>query len=258
MLREDSVVHHQHTIVTLRELPSKRPLREFQHSRSGNTSSVVIRLPFGTEYGIALKTQDAGRRRMEVTIDGTLAADLIFSGGYGIEEILERFQHSDKKFKFVKANSAAVADPSNPSNGGITVKVWREYRYQFSQVVHVGPIPNWNTGVLRGNMSPEVFGGRTADTYCCASSHPESAPCCMVSPASHLTSDRGATVEGSSSEQTFASTHWNGDEGEPLVFFFQLLGPSAEVGSAKFCPRCGASAGPSSNFCRNCGKDLRF
>lgn len=264
------MVHADNTVITLKEMPSKRPLREFSHTRSGNESSVVVRVPFGTEYGIALKTRDAGRRRMEVTIDGSKVADLIFNGGYEHEEILERFMDSEKRFKFVEASNAAVADPTSPQNGGIVVKVWREsvppYVVTTFPKVHSRSAGFHHGGVLRGCKGVAPLGA-TVEASCGTQSYSaESVQCCAqtnwmqesAEPFLGLVGDRGATVEGGASSQKFGTTQWNGDLGEPLVFKFQLLGPSA-VGiatSALFCTQCGMPVRGPDKFCSACGTPL--
>jgi hypothetical protein len=63
---------------------------------------------------------------------------------------------------------------------------------------------------------------------------------------------KGATVEGSTSQQVFNDTVWLGDYGSPLVFKFQLHGIE-ETKQGNFCPACGIRRKNSNNFCPNCG-----
>lgn len=265
------MVHFTDTVVTLKDLASGKPFREFDHSRSGSTSTVIVKMPFDTEYGITLKTMDYGRRRMEVTIDGTEVADLIFQGGPGFQQTLERFMDSDKRFKFVKATSAAVADPTNPSNGDIVVKVWRE---NAPQTVPICAAPRRDRpgmfgGVLRGmsskgvepatptcggSLGATVEGSRSVN-YCVetigvSSFMNESAPT-----LSYTADEKGATVEGSASGQQFGHTTWAGDLGFPSVFVFKLRAPAARV-TAIYCSQCGFAAGPEARFCAACGSQL--
>jgi len=283
------VVHFTDTVVTLKDLASGRPFREFDHHRASSTSTVTVKMPFDTEYGITLKTMDYGRRRMEVTIDGTQVADLIFQGGPGFQQTLERFMDSDKRFKFVKATSAAVADPTNPSNGDIVVKVWRE---NAPQSVPICAAPRNRTrlygdgGVLRGmskglepatptcggSLGATVEGSKSVN-YCAESlqvsslqaSHApttgfmnESAPEVLSLNASFQPqSDRGATVEGGASGQKFGHTTWAGDLGLPSVFVFKLRAPApAPRITAIYCSQCGFAGGPEARFCAACGSPL--
>jgi hypothetical protein len=287
------VVHFTDTVVTLKDLASGRPFREFDHSRSGNTSAVTVRMPFDSEYGITLKTMDYGRRRMEVTIDGTEVADLIFQGGPGFQQTLERFMDSDKRFKFVKATNAAVADPTNPSNGDIVVKVWRENApqprpYTISSV-HSGRCGFG--GVLRGATAQRQFygdaamptsGGITPDSHvgapCSDGATVQGSPqvkslnagwmhesgsetlsmqCSFM--AQQPAEEKGATVEGGTSSQTFGTTTWAGDLGEPSVFVFKLRAPVAPPVTritAIYCSQCGYAGGPEARFCAACGSRL--
>lgn len=275
------MVHFTDTVVTLKDLSSGKPFREFDHSRSGSTSTVTVRMPFDTEYGITLKTMDWGRRRMEVTIDGTRVADLIFQGGPGFQETLERFMDSDKRFKFVKATNAAVADPTNPSNGDIVVKVWREY-VQLLQPVYTRcglRSTGFHEGVLRGatkRMEPAVptcggsFGpsspvGATVEggatlSFTGGQTQSMNASCSYLAQAA--AEEKGATVEGSSSGQQFGTTTWAGDLGEPSVFVFKLRSPAAPAVpvvttcTAIYCHQCGFAAGSCARFCAACGTKL--
>lgn len=281
------MVHFTDTVVTLKDLATGKPFREFDHSRSGNISSVTVRMPFDSEYGITLKTMDHGRRRVEVDIDGTKVADLIFNGGPGFQETLERFMDSDKRFKFVKADNPAVADPSNPRNGDVIVRVWREYVPYVLNTVPPTPGNQWHGelhrprffgGVLRGSSkgcAPEPTGGLPGVPICAGGATVEgsaptmsfmadSVPCSctvgssMTYTASHASvSDRGATVEGNKSGQTFGTTHWNGDFGDPSVFVFRLRAPQPVTKiTAIYCQQCGFAAGPEARFCAACGAKL--
>ncbi len=285
------MVHFTDTVVTLKDLASGRPFREFDHHRASSTSTVTVKMPFDTEYGITLKTMDYGRRRMEVTIDGTQVADLIFQGGPGFQQTLERFMDSDKRFKFVKATSAAVADPTNPSNGDIVVKVWRENAPQ-SVPICAAPRDSRRCG-LRGSMGGVLRGmskgveaatptcggvtveGRNAVHYSAdqlqvsslhASHVPtmgfmdESAPTLSMNAcytAQQPAEEKGATVEGSASGQKFGHTTWAGDLGFPSVFVFKLRAPApvAKI-TAVYCSQCGFAGGPEARFCAACGSPL--
>lgn len=273
------MVHFTDTVVTLKDLASGKPFREFDHSRSGPASTVTVRMPFDTEYGITLKTMDWGRRRMEVTIDGTVVADLIFQGGPGFQQTLERFMDSDKRFKFVKATNAAVADPTNPSNGDIVVKVWREYIPQ--QPAHTFcslHTSGLRAGVLRGAKVPAepTYGGRllgdpicaegatveggSTVSYCAENVQMKSlnASCSYVAQRP-VAEEKGATVEGARSSQIFGTTTWAGDFGEPSVFVFKLrapVAPAVTTCTAIYCHQCGFAGGPDARFCAVCGTKL--
>lgn len=273
------MVHFTDTVVTLKDLATGRPFREFDHHRAGSTSTVTVRMPFDTEYGITLKTMDYGRRRMEVTIDGTMVADLIFQGGPGFQQTLERFMDSSRRFKFVKATSEAVADPTNPSNGDIVVKVWRENAPR-SVPICAAPRDHRRAGlrggVLRGmtkGLEPAepTCGGSygatvegSAVNYCAESIGASSKAPTMsfmneesLSLAQQSAGEKGATVEGGESSQTFGHTTWAGDLGLPSVFVFKLRAPQVPTGiTAVYCSQCGFAGGPEARFCALCGSRL--
>lgn len=255
------MMHHDGTIVTLRTLPDKKPLREYQHTKhDGGKSRVVVRLPFDSEYAFNFKFQDKDRRRLELHIDGALVVDsLILDPSDNPDCYLERFLNSDKRFKFVSADSEGVADPSEPKNGLIEIKLWREKKYLPPLY-----IKGWETGILRGTgwvppASPKVsltsadvptrsFSADislNADTF---------GPMVFDSNQIHCSSDVGATVEGTRSNQKFSSTIWGGDQQNPLEFSFQLRGEAMEVSG--FCRACGVKLAKNSSFCHVCGTQV--
>ena len=174
------MMHYSSAVVVLKELPSKKVLREYNHSRNGETSEVFCNLAFGSEYALGYKFTDGLRRRLELSIDGALVTrDLILEG----EGTLERFIDSDKRFKFVSADHAAVADPTSPDNGFIEVKLFVEapqiapiirhiYHHQDPWVWNSGP--NYGSGghittsnaILRGS----AMGGSTSSNIQCSAS----------------------------------------------------------------------------------------
>lgn len=296
-------MHNNNTVVSLYALNGSRktPLREYDHKRGVLESSVRVPLKFGSEYGIGFKFQDLGRRRLELWIDGAMVTDnLILDGG---ESFLERFMDSDKRFRFVAASDAAVADPTSPSNGGVVVKLWREQPSYpiFKNVDKQWPVAPpqtpwqpWTPPVVWGRSDCPGDPLRSSDVMCGGTSGPSGpqgpigaqgavSPCgvrglgygdpigdvfsCSCSNSSSLADGfssvemsnlslfdklKGATVEGSTSKQTFNDTVWLGDFGSPLIFKFQLHGIE-EVKQGNFCPGCGIKRKNPTNFCPNCG-----
>src|SRR5690606_21925430 len=91
----------------------------------GGISDVNVVMPFNEEYQIKFKNTSRTRRRLEIDIDGTEVSKDLILGGNG-EFKLERFLNSDKKFKFVSVNNAAVSDPTSKENGVIRIRVYDE------------------------------------------------------------------------------------------------------------------------------------
>jgi hypothetical protein len=237
------------TVVVLEDANTGTPFRELDHKGSalmqGWFGRVRVVMPFDTEYRFRFKFPgDTARRRLEISIDGTVVVrDLIVTSG----AVLERFLDSARKFKFVKATSEGVADPTSPSNGLITVKLWKE-RDTLS--------------LLRGMMAPTSrhYGARGssaggAEVSDWGGGHVFSASL-SVGASAGPSYEAGATVEGAASSQAFGTTQWQGDENpEPQVFEFQLSGiAKEEIVPGMYCARCGSlHHAYTAKFCSACG-----
>jgi hypothetical protein len=259
------MMHHQGVVVTIQEMPSRRPQREFDHSRTGNNSTATVVMPFGTEYALAFKIPDGKRRRLELTIDGTLITDsLIVTDG----ATLERFVDSAKRFKFVAANDPGVVDPTSKDNGSIVVKLWEEKPavnivdpnlYGHSQKLWDNTPGRWDRWELTcsSHTSSSALRGMSFDSHCGV----PISNCVNTEIANFsLKADRGATVEGSGSSQKFSSTVWQGDCGAPLIFVFQLRGRvGAQVedsGRPSACPCCRKRVPGGARYCPSCGVEV--
>jgi hypothetical protein len=117
------MMHYDGSIVTVRQLPSGNVCREYQHYRVGEKSQSTVILDFDSEFALGFKFTDNVRRRLELWIDGAMVTDSIILDG---ESTLERFHDSNKRFKFVRSNHTAVADPTSSDNGDVIVKLWKE------------------------------------------------------------------------------------------------------------------------------------
>jgi hypothetical protein len=263
------MAHHKGDIVTIREIPSKAPLRGYAHKREGDTTTETFFLPFGSEYGIGFKFRDGVRRRLELSIDGTKVCDNLIIDG---EEILERFLDTAKRFKFVSAESDGVGDPTSKENGKIVVRLYRE--------LQPTPMIKGGWGVLRSRgqrtkgtdvrLCAQNFVGGD-DSIRCAGFGDSIAPLVdtdTVSCSYGFSSDSipaatsfaavGATVEGSNSSQTFGTTHWRGDDGAPTEFIFQLFGKMECVQPVYGweCPSCKTFNPVDAKFCKECGAKI--
>jgi hypothetical protein len=242
------IMHHQGVVVTIRS--NGGPQREFDHHRAGSDSFSTITLPFDSEYAIAFKFSDGRRRRLELSIDGTLITNsLIVSDG----SVLERFLDSDKKFKFVTANHEAVADPTSSENGGIVVQLWEERGYIPPRID-----PNLDSG----RMKPQGM-TKGGDSVLRSRRITEETQCAQNAAFGDFTldsdsiSDRGATVEGGTSGQSFGTTSWAGDAGFPLTFTFKLRGQVQQHGRRpNTCPSCARRVPRGSWYCPYCGVDI--
>lgn len=254
------MMHYNNNVVTIQDARTGNSFREYDHSRSGSVSEACIRMKFDTEYKFKFKFQDGGRRRLELFIDGTLVTDnLVVSSG----SELERFIESDKRFKFVRSDNEAVADPTSRDNGKIEIRLYREIPMPVYKPYPLQPLNDefWNTynkgpvsyrgsslGGLKGGNSLECF-HRSSITTGSISADSVQASCF----ASSSFNDMGATVEGSRSDQDFGSTVWRGDCGFD-TFIFHVKGAVTKEDINRFCSNCGNEFRPDHKFCSKCGR----
>lgn len=119
------MMHANDIVISLVD-DSKKPLREHDFQKEEFSRKAKVFLPFDTEYKILIKNQSDRRIKLDVEIDGTnvSAEGLIILPHTA--DYLERFVNIAKKFKFVRSNNEAVADPSNRENGIVKVRVVKE------------------------------------------------------------------------------------------------------------------------------------
>lgn len=185
-------------------------LREYKSDKNDDTNyrHRKIYIPYDTEYKFLFKNQSYKRKNVEIFIDGSAVGEWIISPNSHVE--LERFLESNRKFKVVDPlgpNGSEVADPTNKNNGDITIKVWDEKSFFTLSTPYVSshqPIIPWETTVWCSTDNAMV--GNAVNTNL------------------RSYSGKAATVEGSVSDQTFTSTHWNGNDGEPLIFEYKIVG----------------------------------
>ena len=194
--------------------------------RSNNDT---VRLPFDSEYSFFFKNLNWHNVAIELTIDGTNVigddGKITVPGNQSVD--LERFCldgdfENGKRFKFVKADSEGVQDPTSEDNGDIVIKIYKEknsYNYEPSMGIYGGPamrtkggssggLSGWGGGQLYGSSLPmdsQVFmcrltsdsiessfdGGATMDFY----EGPEDMD------SLEEDNDKGATIEGADSSQ---------------------------------------------------------
>lgn len=245
-------MHYNNSIVTILDAKTKNQFREYDHIRQGNLSQVTVRVPFGSEYLFRFKFPDQKRRRLEISIDGTLVTDnLIITDG----SELERFVESDKRFKFVEASNDAVSDPGSPSNGKIEIKLFEE----SLPITHL--TKTWNDNVIYRPI--KGYPGPGCEITCSSYSsdmnlNVYNTSSCNASNVlrSMASNDIGATVEGSRSKQEFGSTTWQGDS-FCSTFIFWMKGKQNDTKEDKFCSSCGNSIRSAADrFCSKCGNKI--
>ena len=241
------MMHYNNVVVTLVD-DNRKPLREFNSKKATVGRFCDVYLPFDSQYKFLIKNNNDCRVICEIEIDGSC----VTGGGLILEahktEYIERFVDVDRKFKFVKSTHEAVADPSNPGNGGICVKVHREVAPP-PKIVYVReqPIqwPNWPTyglgdifcGGGRGMSSGGRYGssgvvgevGPSGQVTNCSDAYACSSPLRGMAFDSYVPEEKGgATVEGEKSTQSFGTTHWLGKDPNSLIEFYFSLKPSGQ------------------------------
>ena len=208
-----------------------KPLREFKYN-----GKRTVKVPFGSEYVIRLKNKSKDPALVEVSIDGTdvlNGSELVLDAGKTID--LERFvenNESGKKFKYISleegASSGDIDDPYREENGLVQVNFYKAFQLPMTNYTHTtcpsyypfcGAVVNHDyllkSEPLRTNEP--VFGSNitVSDSVIgaainCTRPITETAFFSSVIPDSdtttELSSDKGATVEGSDSDQSFTST----------------------------------------------------
>ena len=235
-----------------------KPLREFNYN-----GKRTVKIPFGSEYIIRLKNKSKEPALVDVSIDGTdvlNGSQLVLKDGETID--LERFVDDNskgKKFKFISleegASTGKIDDPYREENGLIQVKFHKAFylpKLNFTikstpdYTPFCGAVINHDY-LLRSNptfgsakvgdistksipSSDNILRGCSLDTgkttvnSCFYSS--------QVAGASSYTSndlpqDKGATVEGSVSNQSFSSTNdYIKLGGPPTVVDIYVAGPN--------------------------------
>jgi hypothetical protein len=230
---------HLNSIIATITDHNKKSYREYDTKLLDNHRKCKIFMPFNTEYQLMIKNTSNNRLLLEIDIDGTN----ITQNGLIIDKnntsFIERFVSTNKKFKWVQSHNEKVADPTNPENGIIKIKCYKEKEQtlvNWSSPLHnpINDYPPYNyppTSPYIGTPEPEVWPHKTRRISFSSSTMGTlkgSKSLCMMKGDSsqNYTAEvnTGATVEGSQSNQHFGSSFWNGNDGSPIYFTFYLSG----------------------------------
>lgn len=231
-----------------------KPLREFNYN-----GKRTVKIPFGSEYVIRLRNKSKEPALVEVSIDGTdvlNGSHLILKSGETID--LERFVDNNskgKKFKFISleegAKSGDIDDPYRDENGLIQVKfhkafylpkqnytltstsnlnndyfVKKNHDYMINENITFGNntivgSPFSSNSILR-SCSPEPIAGSASVNSIFFSNNLQGSAI-----DNDLPQDKGATVEGSESSQSFFNTTgYYKFGGLPTVVDIFIAGPN--------------------------------
>ena len=219
-------------------------------------------LPFHEEYSLIIKNNNAVRACCAVSIDGTDVlggGELILDARGSID--LERFivdgdLSGGQRFKFVPLDDGQVADPSEPKNGIIEVKFWKELPPPVLEVCKRPEI------IYLDSLTPRGNSGKTEAIYTCNLGNsptikPDSCNLDMV------VGEAGATVAGGYSGQRFRHGNFGVKDGGPTVIRLRMVGKKVRcpltVQETKkiHCVSCGKKAAFNDNHCRHCGAKLK-
>jgi hypothetical protein len=228
-----------------------KPIRE-----SNEENIRTVRVPFDTEYKLRLKNKTDRRALIDVLIDGTsvLMSGQQFLLAANSQLDIERFVldgnlRSGKKFKFVRDNHVDVDQPGDPQNGRIEVRFHQEDQWTtiidslrsypgypgypgYSGIISIGSTSMSQTSGTNLNITNQIpaanlfVQGGTVGTFTsnCANIS-ELSTSHLSSSVASVSSDKGATVHGGTSEQKFQSSTENFKTFAPVSIQIQLKGP---------------------------------
>lgn len=231
-----------------------RPLRE-----SGRT----VRLPFDSEYKIRLKNKNNSSCKVKVYIDGTPVSqlgDFVISmwGTLDLERFVTDSLNSGKKFKFVSADDSRVQDPTSPQNGIIRVEFYKATNGPLITFDYDWPYWNGDDGSSWKKKSSSddsdsvewTYTNNTQNAFYCSTLGDVSTRACSMS-------DKGATVEGGDSNQSFVTVSDFETEAIPVVIELELRAPrsaAAPEPRRNYCGTCGARRRLKDKYCPQCGR----
>jgi len=228
------------------------PLREFNY-RGKRT----VKVPFGSEYIIRLKNKTRDPALVEVSIDGTdvlNGSQIVLKAGETMD--LERFVDDNskgKKFKYISleagAASGEIDDPFREENGLVRIKFHKALHIPKPTVTLTSPMSypfcgavinhdyyvKGGPSVLRNNVtySSNILGAAVntaVDSSRSISSNSlgslfEGVATASCGMSEELPQDKGATVEGSESKQSFSTTSEYYKLGLATTVDIYLVGP---------------------------------
>lgn len=236
-----------------------RPLRE---------SGRIVRIPFDSEYKIRLKNKNGNSCKAKVFIDGTPVSqlgDFVISswGTLDLERFVTDSLNKGKKFKFVSADSDEVQDPTNPDNGIIRVEFYLatngpliitdDFTWHYPPYIppshEIWPCDDDSTASKKRKWksTDSHDGTPVMNAYYCSN---------LTFTNSMSVSDKGATVEGGESKQTFMTVSDFDVQTEPVVIELELRAPRDRIAPEprrNYCGGCGSRRRQRDRFCPQCG-----
>ena len=274
-------------------------------------SNGITKIPFGSEYVIRLRNKHNRRCAAEIIIDGQSATKagriVVNANDYVDVERNVYSQYCGNKFKFVSsetpmAEEAGKANLSEYVSGLIEVKFYLEKEYVKKELIvekhihhHHNNYPfnypiTWADGSKwigdpptvycnTANLNPSCGAGGMSfgsapigETVCDSAMFASNCNSFEGPNVRKVNEDKGVTVEGSQSTQSFGTTYVD-LENDCTSIKVQLKGFSKKATQTqldlfkeavirgqemliKFCTSCGVKRNKKDKFCPNCGNKL--
>lgn len=227
---------------------------------NGNEQKIIngkVYIPFDTEYAIRIQNSRSARISVQFTIDGKETQDKFIVDPYQtvtFERFLSGNLKSGPRFKFVSECNDEVDNRGNSLNGYIQAKVCLEEENKINDFEKLlreiqpyqpyKPCPyeldDWYDWYY-----PKI--GKTSITWLLSTDAQLS---CNFSTK---LCERGATIGGSESNQTFSYVDDLKKECRMFDLSLQLLPSQTKISSNKFCTNCGQSIKSTFKYCPKCG-----
>lgn len=236
----------------------------------------IVRIPFNTAYSLRFRNKHNRRAVVKFTLDGEQAHA---GNGYVIpaNSYIDIHRHAevDKSFKFVSTESADAIDQgknhlADSQKGVIEAKFYLEKEYKPTYINYHSY--GYNKGEFRPTGPKVIYDNSVRG--CCATQQPTmSNSCCefdggydceretLTSGGIKLPDDKGCTVEGHATGQSFTTTRLEIEDTYTTVKL-TLKGITPVTTNDQFkwttqyCPSCGFKVKKTHKFCAQCGNYL--
>lgn len=222
----------------------------------------TVYLPFGSEYSILLKNEEARKAVVSIEVDGVDVLNnnkLILNGGTSqeIKGFMKNMKETNK-FRFInKTKEIQDYRGDKIEDGSIRIS------YQFEAIVEEPVIifPTWVTSnnIYYNNCTyptytrDKLVGSSISANYCCTKGF-----------SSLPSSDEGITVKGKQIDVDYTYGAIGMLENNTHVIVLLLKGKTPNkyinkpitVNTTLLCSTCGRKNRSNNNFCRNCGTCL--
>lgn len=211
----------------------------------------IVEIPFKSEYSIYLKNLETRKCKIEIIIDGSNVGNYILDPLSKID--LERFNDSDRKFKFIaKTKDIEEFRGNEPEDGLIEIKY--SFEKQYTNNYNIPSI--WKQSNPYEKCNPFSSSNRDLFAY---DSMTISGSLTSVESSCSINNIDGITVEGSKSDQKFINVP-DIITDECYTIIFKLIGSDKQIitkKSKKQCSSCGKKWKAKYEYCPNDGTYLK-